>query len=44
MASGQLDFTFQATQRRIWTVRDLVGAVRTNIEREYSDVWGEGEI
>jgi len=44
MASGQLDFTFQATQRRIWTVRDLVGAVRTHIEREYSDVWVEGEI
>jgi exodeoxyribonuclease VII large subunit len=25
-------------------VRDLVAAVRTNIEREYSDIWVEGEI
>ena len=25
-------------------MRDLVAAVRTNIEREYSDIWVEGEI
>jgi exodeoxyribonuclease VII large subunit len=44
-SSDQLDFTFQAAQmRRIWTVRDLVGAVRTQLEREYTDVWVEGEI
>ncbi|HXE91593.1 MAG TPA: exodeoxyribonuclease VII large subunit [Terriglobales bacterium] len=30
--------------RRVWTVRDLIGALRTSIEREYSDVWVEGEI
>src|SRR5947209_20208892 len=44
--SGQLDFTFQAPvpARRIWTVHDLVAAVRTKIEREYTDVWVEGEI
>src|SRR3954453_18111411 len=44
--SGQLDFTFlaPAPTRRIWTVRDLVSAVRTKIEREYTDVWVEGEI
>ncbi len=30
--------------RRIWTVRDLVGEVRTHIEREYADLWVEGEI
>lgn len=42
---GQLDFTFQAAQeRRIWRVRDLVSAVRTRLEREYTDVWVEGEI
>ncbi|HKU21702.1 MAG TPA: exodeoxyribonuclease VII large subunit [Terriglobales bacterium] len=42
---GQLDFTFQAAQqRRIWRVRDLVSAVRTHVEREYTDVWVEGEI
>jgi exodeoxyribonuclease VII large subunit len=42
--SDQLGFTFQAPARRIWTVRDLVGAVRTQLEREYTDVWVEGEI
>ena len=42
---GQLDFTFQMAQaRRIWQVRDLVSAVRTHLEREYTDVWVEGEI
>lgn len=46
MASGgQLDFTFRAAQeRRVWRVRDLVSAVRTHLEREYTDVWVEGEI
>jgi exodeoxyribonuclease VII large subunit len=39
----QLDFTFQPT-RRIFSVRDLVGAIRTRVEREYTDVWVEGEI
>lgn len=28
----------------MWVVRDLVAAVRTHLEREYSDVWVEGEI
>jgi exodeoxyribonuclease VII large subunit len=41
--SGQLDFTFQPT-RRIFGVRDLVGAIRTQVEREYTDIWVEGEI
>ena len=42
----QLDFTFQgiAAQRRVWSVRDLMGAVRTSLEREYTDVWVDGEI
>lgn len=39
----QLDFTFQPT-RRIFSVRDLVAAIRTRVEREYTDVWVEGEI
>jgi len=43
---GQLDFTFQAPApvRRVWTVRDLVSAIRTRVEREYLDIWVEGEI
>ncbi len=41
----QLDFTFQApAARRIWTVRDLLSRVRTELEREYTDLWLEGEI
>jgi exodeoxyribonuclease VII large subunit len=42
--SDQLGFNFRAPDRRIWKVRDLVVAVRTHIEREYSDAWIEGEI
>lgn len=42
---GQLDFTFtQAPARRVWRVADLVSAVRTVVERSYTDVWVEGEI
>lgn len=45
MASAdQLGLTFSAPERRVWIVRDLVAAVRTRLEREYSDVWVEGEI
>jgi exodeoxyribonuclease VII large subunit len=44
VSPGQLGFSFRPADRRIWTVRDLVSAVRTHIEREYSDVWVEGEI
>jgi exodeoxyribonuclease VII large subunit len=43
-SSGQLGFSFRPADRRIWTVRDLVATVRTHIEREYSDIWVEGEI
>lgn len=42
--SDQLGFTFRPPERRVWKVRDLVAAVRTHIEREYSDAWVEGEI
>src|SRR5579884_252793 len=41
----QLGFTFeQAPSRRVWRVADLVSAVRTTVERGYTDVWVEGEI
>ena len=43
-ASDQLGFMFIPTARRTWTVRDLVAAIRTNVEREYGDIWVEGEI
>ncbi len=45
MASAdQLGFSFKPADRRTWKVRDLVAAVRTHIEREYADIWVEGEI
>jgi len=41
----QLGFTFEmAKARRVWAVRDLISAVRAALEREYADVWVEGEI
>ncbi len=41
----QLGFSFDlAKVRRVWVVRDLISAVRTALEREYTDVWVEGEI
>jgi len=42
--SDQMGFSFRGPERRVWKVRDLVAAVRTHIEREYSDAWVEGEI
>src|ERR1700685_2400477 len=42
--TDQLGFNFRPPERRIWRVRDLVAAVRTHVEREYSDAWVEGEI
>lgn len=45
MASlDQLGFNFRPPERRIWTVRDLIASVRTQVEREYTDLWLEGEI
>lgn len=44
-SEGQLDFLFeQSPGQRIWRVADLVSAVRTTVERGYTDVWVEGEI
>jgi len=36
--ADQLGFTFKAPERRIWAVRDLMAAVRTHLEREYTDI------
>jgi len=42
----QLDFTFEEPRsvRRIWPVRELVSHVCEQVEREYGDIWVEGEI
>lgn len=40
----QLGFNFRPAERRIWTVRDLITSLRTQLEREYTDIWLEGEI
>jgi exodeoxyribonuclease VII large subunit len=42
--ADQMGFNFRPPERRVWKVRDLVAAVRTHIEREYSDAWVEGEV
>ncbi len=39
-----MGLNFRGPERRVWKVRDLVAAVRTHVEREYSDAWVEGEI
>jgi exodeoxyribonuclease VII large subunit len=43
---AQLGLIFEEPKptRRIWLVRELVGDVRDRVEREYGDVWVEGEI
>ena len=43
-ASDQLGLSFAPAGHRTWTVRALVAAVRTHVEREYTDIWVEGEI
>jgi exodeoxyribonuclease VII large subunit len=46
-SAAQLGFSFQKVhppQRRIWKVSELVGELRADIEREFSDLWIEGEI
>ena len=42
--TDQLGLKFQPPERRVWTVRGLVAALRSQVEREYSDAWVEGEI
>jgi exodeoxyribonuclease VII large subunit len=47
---SQLALLFEAAaapvfaDRRIWPVRELVGRARELVEREFADVWVEGEI
>ncbi len=43
-SSDQLGFEFRVAERRVWSVRALVTAVRGLVERQYSDCWVEGEI
>ncbi len=44
----QLGFSFESApvpvSRHIWQVGDLVSEVRLHVEREYGDLWVEGEI
>lgn len=41
----QLGFSFESpATRRIWSVGDLVSDVRLHVEREFGDLWVEGEI
>ncbi len=40
----QLGLSFQAPQRKIYPVRELVSAVRTQVERAFTDIYVEGEI
>ena len=42
--ADQLGFSFKPPERRVWTVRELVAAVRTHIEGAYAVAWVEGEI
>src|ERR1700692_1808314 len=42
--ADQLGFQFRPPERRVWTVLALVSAVRSHIEREYSDCWVGGDI
>ena len=45
MSDGdQLGFSFRPPERRVWTVRALVSSVRGQVEREFADIWVEGEI
>jgi exodeoxyribonuclease VII large subunit len=44
-SEDQLGLAFTSPPaRRIWRVADLVSAVRTTVERGYTDVWVEGEV
>ena len=40
----QLGLIFQLPQRKVYPVRELVAALRTQLERAFSDVYVEGEI
>ena len=40
----QLGLAFQAPSRKIYPVRELVAALRTQVERAFTDIYVEGEI
>jgi len=42
--SEQLGLIFAAAQRKIYAVRELVAALRTHVERSFTDIYVEGEI
>ena len=42
--SEQLGLMFQAPVRKVYPVRELVAAVRTQLERAFTDIYVEGEI
>lgn len=42
--SGQLGLTFAAPARKIYPIRELVAAVRTQLERSFTDIYVEGEV
>lgn len=37
-------FVEEPVARKLWSVAELVGALRGRLEREYADVWVDGEI
>jgi len=42
--SEQLGLVFAAPQRKVYAVRELVTALRTHVERDFTDIYVEGEI
>ena len=40
----QLGLAFVAPQRKVYAVRELVTALRTHVERDFADIYVEGEI
>ncbi len=43
-ASARMPGAGEAEERKLWGVAELVGVLRGRLEREYGDVWVEGEI
>lgn len=42
--SQQLGLTFAAPARKVYPVSELVGVVRTTVERSFSDIYVDGEV
>ena len=40
----QLGLAFVAPQRKVYAVRELVTALRTHVERDFTDIYVEGEV